>query len=161
MNTRALATGLLAASLAGTALATEVGQVIPPFTLEDQTKSEQTLGPEVRRIYATADRKGDSVLKAVMAELDQAALDAQNAIVVAEISAAPWFVKRIIRGDLKDRSYTTWMDTEGDTRRVLPYREDGVVIIDLDALTITNIGFAADEASLREALATPEPDASE
>lgn len=147
-------TALLALSLAipGAGFAKEVGQTLPAFTLQDQTKAEQTLSPNIKRIYATADRAGDKTLKAVMAELDQSVLDAQQAIVVAEISAAPWFVKRIIRGDLKDRSYSTWMDTQGDTKDLLPYREDGITIIDLDAMTITAVGFAADEAALRAAL---------
>ena len=86
--------------------------------------------------------------------------DAQNAIVVADISEAPWFVKRIIRGSLKDRSYTTWMDREGITRELLPYQAGGVTIIDLDAFSITGVTLAKDAVSLRQALndaAAPPP----
>lgn len=154
--------GLLLASLLSLAgmAAAEVGQRVDAFTLEDAHKTAHTLSADVQRIYATADRKGDELLKTAMESLDQSTLDAQNAIVVADISEAPWFVKRIIRGSLKDRSYTTWMDREGITRELLPYQAGGVTIIDLDAFSITGVTLAKDAVSLRQALndaAAPPP----
>lgn len=150
-----LTTWLTAALLLAPTLtsAANVDEVIPALTLKDQLGNPHTLDATVRRIYANADRKGDALMKS--AELDQAKLDKQKAIVIADISEAPGFVKRIITGSLKDRRYTTWLDVKGSTRKSLPYRADQVTVIELDGLRIKAIRSVADKAALQKELAQP------
>jgi len=150
-----LASLLTAAALTLTALAataTEVGTQLPELRLKDQTGATHTLNASVRRIYANADRKGDSMMKAAMTGATQAALDAQGAVVIADISEAPGFVKMLIRSSLKDRGYITWLDTSGSTRNTLPYRKDQITLLELDQRRITAIRFLADEDSLKREL---------
>lgn len=141
---------LLSAPLASAA---KVDDVLPALTLKDQLGNPHTLDANIKRIYANADRKGDALMKSVA--LDQARLDQQKAIVIADISAAPGFVKRIITGSLKDRRYTTWVDVKGSTQKSLPYRADQVTVIELDGLRIKAIRNVADKAALQKELAQP------
>jgi len=143
--------------------ATEVDQELPPITLKDAQGNEHTLSTQVKRIYASGGRKSDKLLEAAFETHDQSHLDAQQAVVIADISSAPGFVKRIIRSSLKDRSYVTWTDTKGHTKRLLPYRENQVAVIDLDDLRITRIRHLDDHDALQALLAeasTPTPSTS-
>lgn len=153
MNTLAricLAAGLLLPTLTSAA---KVGDVLPALTLKDQIGNPHTLDASTKRIYANADRKGDALMKA--ARIQQQQLDKQKAIVVADISEAPSFVKRIITGSLKDRLYTTWLDVKGSTQKSLAYSADKVTVIELDNLRITAIRSVADTAALQKELAQP------
>jgi hypothetical protein len=142
---------------ATTSFGAELGAPLPALAVKDSSGAALMLGKDIRRIYANGDRKGDKMIKAAMTGRDQAALDAQRAIVVADISAAPGFIRRIIRKDLKERSYATWMDETGQTRDVLPYREDHITVLDLDAGRVTDIRYIADAEALRQMLAAPLP----
>lgn len=159
MLTRSLLAALLLSSLSllpGATIAAETGETLTPFSLEDQAGKTHTLDTSIRRIYATGDRKSAALFKDAMAQRDQQTLDAQQAIVIAEISEAPGFVRRMIRSGLSDRPYSTWVDTRGSTRRLLPYRPDRVAVIDLANLQITAIRHHADiEAVIQEL--TPAP----
>lgn len=136
--------------------AAAVGDQLPAFTLKDQAGVSRTLEDGTRRIYATADRQGDKLMKAAMASLKQTHLDAHKAVVVADISKAPGFVKAIIRSSLKDRSYSTWMDVGGSTASLLPYRTDQIAVIELDQRRITAIRYLTQANALTaELLATP------
>ncbi len=160
MNTRVHRLAVLLLSLssalsATTILAAEIGAPLPTLAVKDSAGTALVLGDGVQRIYANGDRKGDKMIKAAMAGRGQAALDAQRAIIVADISAAPGFIRRIIRNDLKERSYATWMDETGDTRKVLPYREDQITVLELDAGRVTAIRYIADAETLKQELAAP------
>lgn len=127
-----------------------VGDELPALSLKDQYDKTQTLDGTVQRIYANADRKGDALMKEAMAQLDQSHLDQQKAIVVAEISAAPFFVKSIIRGSLKDRKYLTWLDTKGDTKKILPYRDNQIAVIELDHRRIKAVRYVGEAEALKK-----------
>lgn len=139
--------------------ASEVGSTLPAISLDDQHGQPQQLQEDTRRIYASADRKADKLLAKAMKNRSQADLDAQRAIVIGEISAAPGFVKRIIRSGLKDRSYQTWVDDRGKTKKLLPYRPDRLAVIDLQARKIIAVQQISDlaelEALLTQTLDTP------
>lgn len=155
-----LAFALTAATLMlATPLATAaaIGDELPAVTLKDQADTAHTLDSSVQRIYANADRKGDGMMKAAMAKLDQSVLDAQHAVVIADISGAPGFVKSIIRSSLKDRRYTTWLDVSGNTRSLLPYRANQIAVIELDQRRIVAVRYVADAEALRRELAPPAP----
>lgn len=134
------------------ASAAEVGAALPALVLKDPSGATHTLSTSVRRIYANGDRKGDSLMKAAMTGVTQAELDAQGAVVIADISEAPGFVKMLIRSSLKDRGYITWLDVTGATRKFLPYRKDQITLLELDQRRITAIRFLADEDSLKREL---------
>ena len=141
--------------------AASVGEELPTITLKDQSGTQQTLSDSTQRIYANADRKGDALMKEAMADLGQAQLDAQKAVVIADISAAPFFVKSIIRSSLKDRRYLTWLDTSGSTKRVLPYRDNHVTVIEIEQRRIKAIRYIADAGALKREItpvaAVPQP----
>ncbi len=146
---------LLALVLSANAFALQPGDTLPELSLEDAGGTDHTLDEAVRRIYLSGDRKSGNLIKEAMDGRDQATLDAQQAIVIAEISAAPGFVKRMIRSSLKDRSYTTWVDTKGRTKQALPYRPDRVTVLDLDARRVLAIRYHAELDGLRQELQAP------
>lgn len=133
----------------GPVQARDVGQTLPSLALTDAAEAPQTLSPAVRRLYLSADRRGDKLLVEALQGLDQSALDAQQAVVIADISAAPGLIRRVIRRDLRERRYSTWIDQTGDTRRLLPYRAEQVVAVDLEDLRITTIRELNDAPALR------------
>lgn len=137
--------------------AAKVGDELPAFTLKDQAGVLHTLDDSVQRIYANGDRKGDELMKTAMTGLGQAQLDAQKAVVVAEISAAPFFVKSIIRSSLKDRRYTTWLDTSGDTKSVLPYKGNQIAVLEIEKRRIKAIRYIPDAEKLKQELAPAAP----
>ena len=139
------------------ALGAGIGDELPTFTLNDQAEAAHTLDDSLLRIYTTADRKGDGLMKKAMSALKQPALDVQKAIVVADISEAPGFVKRIIRSSLKDRGYTTWLDVSGSTRGLLPYRAEHVTVVELKRRRITAIRYLADTEALKQELSAAAP----
>lgn len=158
MTTRLVTLLLAVASLA--AVAAEPGDTLPAFELETAGGEERVLDASIRRIYATGDRKSDELLETAMRELDQSVLDAQGAIVIADISGAPFFVKGMIKSSLEERAYSTWVDTRKKTRAHVPYRSDRVAVIDLDARRIVAIRHHGDSEALRRELlpaATPSP----
>ena len=116
------------------------GKSIVGINLQDASGTKVTLTAETKRIYASADRKGDDLLKTALDPLGQAVLDEQNALVISDISEAPGFVKRIIRSSLKDRKYQTLIDQSGTSKSVLPNRKKAVLVADLvDGVVVTTI----------------------
>lgn len=152
----------LVSGLGGPAFAAGVGEALPLLKFKDQAGAERTLDASVRRIYANASRGGDALMK--KAAPTQAALDAQRAIALAEISQAPGFVKYLIRKSLKDRPYATWIDESGATRALLPYKDGDVSVIELDQGRITAVRHLGSVEALRRELdpapaAAPSPPA--
>lgn len=148
---QALAVLALISALPG-AYALEVGEALPPIELEDASGSDVALLASHRRIYATADRKGGKLIERAMAELNQASLDNHGAVVITEISKAPGFVKGMIKSGLEDRSYVSWVDEAGRTRKLWPYRKNHVTVIDLNDYEVVAIRFERDLETLRELL---------
>lgn len=146
---------LISLGLTTATSATEPDKTLPPLSFKDSKGQSQTLNPELRRLYLSADRQGGGLIKDAMKGLDQSTLDAQNAVAIADISDAPGFVRRLIRGSLEDRSYRTWMDESGSSRPVLPYRDKRVTVVELEALKITAIRHLADVDALRAELLAP------
>ena len=138
--------------LVASAQASELGNSLPPLNFKDSKGQSQTLNPELRRLYLSADRQGGGLIKEAMEGLGQATLDAQQAVAIADISDAPGFVRRLIRGSLEDRSYRTWMDESGHSRPHLPYREKRVTVVDLERMKITAIRHLGDVEALRAEL---------
>lgn len=142
--------------------AAEVGERLPAFELKTAGGEPKTLDASVRRVYATTDRKGGKLVEEAMRGQTQALLDAQHAVLIAKISGAPGFVKRIIRGSLKDQPYSNWVDESGRTERTIPYKDDRVCLLELEDMRITAIRYFADADSLRQAfietLAAPAPE---
>lgn len=128
-------------------------RTLPAFTLNDQFGRAHTLDETVRRIYFNRDRKGDRLLKTALAKPGQARLDAQRAIVIADISAMPGFVKRFALSSLRERPHAIWLDPDGALSAQLPYREDQVTVVELSARRITAVRFVDDEAGLGAELA--------
>lgn len=138
------------------ALAADVGDVLPAFELKTASDDKVVLGDAVQRIYATVDRKADEQLAEALKAPGQAALDARQAVVIADISKAPFFVKGIIKSSLEERSYVTWVDTRGKTRGHLPFRADQVTVLDIDKRKITAIRYLGSAEGLAAEFAPEE-----
>ena len=125
---------------------------LQPVTFRQPDKTEVTLGADVRRVYVTADRAGDKLMASTMEGHSQAVLDAQQAVVIADISGAPFFVKRIIRSSLRDREYTTWMDLDGVIQPQIPHQQDTVTVIDLERGAVAAVRHVDTVEALRAEL---------
>jgi hypothetical protein len=155
---KVLASQILCVALfAGPANAAGLGDELPALALKDASGNTHTLGDGVRRIYANADRKGDALMKEAMSALEQKTLNAQGAVVIADISEAPFFVKSIIRSSLKERSYATWLDVSGSTKPLLSYRPDHVTVLELRQRRITAIRHVGEVEDLKRELTAAAP----
>ena len=132
-------------------LAATVGDELPALELKDASDAPHVLDASIRRIYFTGDRGSGGVMKD--AAPVQAQLDAQHAIVIADISEAPGFVKFMIRSSLKDRGYLSWVDAGGVTKSLFPVRTGQVTVLDLEQRRIRAIRYAADVAAVKQELA--------
>lgn len=141
------------AAAANTTVApTTAPATLPELTYKDAQGKDQRIDTTTRRIYFSADRAGDAMLKEALEGAGQAALDAQAAVVVADLSAAPRLIRPLIRSSLRDRRYTTLLDEAGEVRKLLPLREDHVTVVDLDRLSIRSTQFISDAKALRDTL---------
>lgn len=146
-------------ALAGTALAEPTATSateLPAWSLNDSTGAERTLDDAVKRIYATADRDSDALLQAAMEGLDQTTLDRQQAIVLADIHAAPWFIRRVIRKRLAERSYLSWLDEDGRSKAYIAHEPGHVSVIDLERRRILSVHHINDPEALQQLL-SPTP----
>lgn len=154
-------TGSLIALLCMTAPTfAETTEVQPPAQIaeliyKDSNGNEHHLDATTRRIYASADRAGDALLKEVLGTAGQNALDAHGAIVIADLSEAPRLIRPLIRSSLRDRRYTTLIDERGETRKLLPFREDQLTVVELDRHAVVSVRFIGDAPSLRQSLNIP------
>ncbi|MGJ8669278.1 MAG: hypothetical protein ACSHXK_07315 [Oceanococcus sp.] len=133
-------------------LASDIGDMLPIFSMQDQSGNEHSLDDNTRRIYANNSRGGGKLMEAAMKDLDQSHLDQQNALVIAEISKAPGFVKRMISSGLKDRGYNTLVDKKGVSRKFVRYVSDRVTIIELQQRQIIAIRNISDTEELKKEL---------
>ena len=134
-------------------MAATTGDPLPVFTLKTASGEKTGLPADTRRLYLSVDRKGGRLISEAMKGHQQDTLDRQRAVMVADISAAPGFVRGMIRGSFKDRPYQTLLDESGQTSQHLPLREDHITVVDLDQGVITQIRYLADVADLSAMLA--------
>ena len=145
-----LKAGLLAAVIGFSAQAADVGNTLPAIQLKDQFGKEQVLAASAKRLYFTHDMAGGKLLKAALGDHGQAILDAQQAVAITDVSAMPAMVRSIMAlPAMKKRSYRIGVDDTGKLVADIPRQPDQVTVIDLEALKIVSVRYAADEKSLK------------
>ena len=107
-----LAVLLLAGTAYGAPLA--VGDPMPPLALEDQHGRAGNIGEGVRVVVVSRDMEAGDVVKKALAGRDQAFLDANGAVYVANISGMPALVTRLFAlPRMRERPYRMLLDRDG------------------------------------------------
>jgi hypothetical protein len=153
---RPLALALFFAAASGAAAPPlGAGDVLAPFSLEDQHGVVHPVDAGVRVILISRDMDGGGLLKQA---LDQAGADAawlaeRNAVYVADISRMPALVARLFAiPRLRGRGYPVLLDRDGSVTARLPTAEKRASVIQLDALRIARVTHADSAAAVRAAL---------
>ena len=137
----------------------EVGDRLEAFSLEDQHGEEHRLGPDIRVILYSRDRKGGSVMSDAMEGRDGAFLTARGIAYVNDISAMPSLVTRLFAVPaMRRRPYPILLDREGDLTARFPDRSDSATLILLNDSTLISIEYIDDSSELGARLDALQPE---
>ena len=134
------------------------GDRLVPFTLEDQHGEPGSVDDQVRVVLFAADMDGGDLVNAALeADASLHDLAALGAVFVSDIHRMPALITRMFAlPSMRRRPYRMLLDREPGPTVRLPREEGRVTILQLDALTVESISYAADAAAVAAAL-RPEP----
>jgi hypothetical protein len=147
----------IACALAAAASAEPLGEgdVVDPFSLEDQRGVVHPVGADVRLILISRDMDGGALLKEALedAGADEAWLAERKAVYVADISRMPGLVARLFAiPRLRGRGYPVLLDRDGAVTARLPTADQRASVIRLDALRIASVVHAESADAVRAAI---------
>ena len=130
------------------------GDRLVPFTLEDQHGEPGSVDDQVRVVLFAADMDaGDLVDAALQADPSLHDLAALGAVFVSDIHRMPAIITRLFAlPSMRRRPYRMLLDREPGPTVRLPREEGKVTILQLEALTVASVAFAADAAEVAAAL---------
>lgn len=136
----------------------EVGQTLPELTLKDQHDVAQTITPATRLLIFSAERNASSLVESVLDGQTAATLDAAGVRYVADISAMPGMVTKLIAlPKMRKRPYPMLLGREPAETAMLPREPGKVTLIEAADGTITGVRYLADAPALKAALGLGEP----
>ncbi len=130
------------------------GDRIVPFTLEDQHGEPGSVDDQVRVVLFASDMDaGDVVDAALQADPSLHDLGALGAVFVSDIHRMPAIITRLFAlPSMRRRPYRMLLDGEPGPTVRLPREEGKVTILQLEALTVSSVSYAADAAEVAAAL---------
>jgi len=151
-----LAILLLAATAHGAPLG--VGDPMPPLALEDQHGHAGNVGDGVRVVVVSRDMDAGDVVKKALAGRDQAFLDANRAVYVANISGMPALVTRLFAlPRMRERPYRMLLDRDGSATKDIPAVVGRPTVLRLESGRIVGVSQPADPGALAAEIALPAP----
>ena len=147
---------LLAAAAHGAPLA--VGDPMPPLTLEDQHGRAGSVGDGVRVVVVSRDMEAGDVVKKAFAGRDQAFLDTNGAVYVANISGMPALITRLFAlPRMRERPYRMLLDRDGSATKDIPAVPGRPTVLTLESGRIVRMSQPADPGALAAEIAPPQP----
>jgi hypothetical protein len=150
---------LLVLLLAGTAYGAPlaVGDPMPAVALEDQHGRAGSIGEGVRVVVVSRDMEAGDVVKKALAGRDQAFLDANRAVYVANISGMPALVTRLFAlPRMRERPYRMLLDRDGDATKDIPAVPGRPTVLTLEAGKIVRVSQPGDPGALAAEIAPPQ-----
>ena len=142
--------------LAGESAADErhgVGDRIENFTLEDQHGVAHSLDEPVAILLFSRDMEGGDVLKEALEETPPGFLAERQAVYVSDISGMPRLITRMFAiPSMRDRSYSVWLDRDGDATARLPTERGKATLIFCRDREITRVEHLAAPEDVRRVL---------
>jgi hypothetical protein len=155
MGSVLLAVLLLAGTAYGAPLA--VGDPMPVLALEDQHGRAGSIGEGVRVVVVSRDMEAGDVVKKALAGRDQAFLDANGAVYVADISGMPALVTRLFAlPRMRERPYRMLLDRDGDATKDIPAVPGRPTVLTLEAGKVVRVSQPGDPGALAAEIA-PRP----
>ena len=131
-----------------------LGDTLAPFELEDPHGELHRVDAQVRLVILSHDMDGGQLVRDVLAEGGAAALERAQAVYIADIHGMPAVISRMIAiPRMRDRPYPTLLDLDGRASEAFPRREGEATWMRLDALAVTELGFATSSDEVRALLA--------
>jgi hypothetical protein len=150
---RAILIGLLVVAIRAGAAPVGQGDVIEPFSLEDQHGTAHRVDGSVAIILFSRDMAGGDVLKEALKDAPPEALSNVHAVYVADISGMPRLVARLFAiPSMRRRPYSMLLDRDGSKTAVFPDLEGQATLIFLDALKVTHVLHLATPSDVRQEL---------
>ena len=132
-----------------------VGARLAPAMLLDQNEVPHRIDESIRIIFFAREMEGGAVIRALLDEEDPNYLEQHHALYVADISAMPTLIARLVAIPKmqKERPYPTLLDRDGTTTAPFPAEQGRVTVMALDKLRVTAIDYLGSPAGVREAVA--------
>ncbi len=131
---------------------------MPPLALEDQHGRAGGVGDGVRVVVVSRDMEAGDVVKKALAGRDQAFLDANGAVYVANISGMPALITRLFAlPRMRERPYRMLLDRDGNATKDIPAVAGRPTVLRLEAGRIIRVSHPADPGALAADIAPPLP----
>ena len=130
-----------------------VGSVLPALSLEDQHGEPRTLDALVRVVLFSRDMDGGGVVKQALADDGPDFLERNGAVYVADVSAMPGLVLRLMaRPAMRRRPYPMLLDEQGDATADFPSQKGKATLLFVERSKVVRITYVGTADALRGAL---------
>ena len=135
-----------------------VGSVLPALSLEDQHGETRTLDASVRVVLFSRDMDGGDVIKKALADDGPDFLERIGAVTVADVSAMPGLVLRLMaRPAMRRRPYPMLLDQQGKATADFPSQQGKATLLFLERSKVVRVAYVATADELRGALEPAAP----
>jgi len=135
-----------------------VGSVLPALSLEDQHGETRTLDASLRVVLFSRDMDGGGVVKQALADDGPDFLERNGATYVADVSAMPGLVLRLMaRPAMRRRPYPMLLDEQGDATADFPSQKGKATLLFLERSKVVGVATVGTPDELREALEPAAP----
>jgi hypothetical protein len=130
-----------------------VGDLLESFSIEDQHAQPAAIDATVRIVLVTRDMDAGGLVREALGEREQVFLNQRHAVYLADISAMPVLVSKLMAlPRMRRRSYRVLVDRDGVRAGAFPYEKGKVTLVRLDGLRITAIEHLTTAADVGAAL---------
>jgi hypothetical protein len=131
----------------------QVGERLEVFELADAHGALGRVDERIRLVLFTADMDGGEIAQQALADPTLQDLAARDAVYVADVSRMPALVTRLFAlPSIRRRPYRTLLDLAPDPTRRMPREAGKVTLLELDALVVRAVRFAAEPEAVASAL---------
>ena len=135
-----------------------VGGVLPALSLQDQHGESHALDASVRVVLFSRDMDGGDVIKQALAGDGPDFLERNGAVTVADVSAMPGLVLRLMaRPAMRRRPYPMLLDEQGDATADFPSQKGKATLLFVERSKVVRITYVGTADALRGALEPTAP----
>lgn len=144
---------LLLSALSMLAQATDIGETLTPWTLNDQYDQPYTLNEQTRILLVARNMDGAKLVKAALQDQPKGYLEARNAVFLADVHGMPSLIgKWFAIPAMQKYTYRVVLDRDGSIAAQYPGAEDQVLWLQLQGNTVVSQHTFTSAEQLQKAL---------
>lgn len=133
----------------------KVGNVLKPFTFDDQFEKPHTLTKDTKKIIFVFAKKSGHAVRKYFNTKPVDYLKKHHYVFIADVSGMPSIIyKMFAKSDLQEHKYPIWLIFDGkkSTKFIYPDKSDKIMVADLKEFKIIKVNFAEDVKQLKKIL---------